>query len=129
MLLFKPEHIAPILDGRKTQTRRLWPHGKRVNISSEQQARTKMLDAASCFAILGIDRVWQEQLVKISEDDAQAEGYPGAIEYLHAFAKINHIKDFAPDGSDPLLEITVWAVKFHLVRKWSMSEYRKGSAA
>ena len=24
MLLFKPEHVGPILEGRKTETRRMW---------------------------------------------------------------------------------------------------------
>ena len=108
MILFRPRHKAMILNGTKTQTRRLWPHGKRVNVGSLQQARTKMLDAKSCFATLHIDRVWQEPLGKVSESDAKAEGYPSRDAYLHAFAEINRLSYAAAEP------ITVWCVAFHV---------------
>ncbi len=74
-----------------------------------------MLDPKSNFARLRVKRVWQEPVVSISEEDAAAEGYPGALEFLNAFAAINGIKDFDADGNDPLLKITVWCVKFEVV--------------
>lgn len=109
MLLFKEQHIPLILSGQKTQTRRLWPKGKRVNVGSIQQARTKMLDSKSTFAYLEIKRVWQEELNDISHADAQAEGYDTGGEYIQAFMKINRIP---PSKFDEALTMKLWCVEF-----------------
>ena len=106
MLLFKAEHVPMILSGRKTQTRRLWPKGKRVNVGSVQQARTRMLDASSTFARLHVKRVWQERLGDISDADAQAEGYADAGGYLLAFCRINRVERQRASG------LVVWCVEF-----------------
>jgi hypothetical protein len=87
MLLFKPEHIAPILAGTKTQTRRIWPRW-RANVCSTQLAKTKMLSKEH-FAKLYIFDRWEERLGDITEEDARAEGYNSREEYLAKFAEIN----------------------------------------
>ena len=111
MILFKPEHVAPILEGRKTQTRRLGK--KRWNVGAVHQARTKMLDADSCFARVRILDVYQELLYDISNADARAEGYANDHAYIAAFLRINpnHV-------ADPV----VWVVKFDLVSGPSASD-------
>lgn len=108
MLLFKPEHVPMILEGSKTQTRRLWPHGCRVKVGNIYQARTKMLDPKSTFALLRVKRVWQEPLEGISFDDAWAEGYASKTIYLDTFHAINKTKF----GFNP----TIWAVEFEVER-------------
>lgn len=102
MILFKPEHVAPILAGTKTQTRRIWKK-PRAKVGAIHLAKTKML-SKEYFARLEILEVYQERLINISDDDANAEGYAGADAYLDAFCKINHLKN-VPD-------IQVHVVKF-----------------
>ena len=72
MLLFKPEHVTPILTSRKTQTRRIWKK-PRAKVGSVHLAKTKML-SKEYFAKLKILDVKQELLGDITEADAQAEG-------------------------------------------------------
>jgi hypothetical protein len=105
MILFKPEHVAPIIAGEKTQTRRLGK--KRWNVGSVHQCQTRMLDNGSVFARVRILSVRQERLRSISHDDAVSEGYTGIGTFLTAFYEIN---DMATDA-DPL----VWVVRFGVV--------------
>lgn len=105
MILFKPEHIPPILSGRKTQTRRFGR--KRWNVGAVHQCQTRMLDNSSVFAHAVILDVRQERLRSISHDDAVAEGYTGIGTYLHAFYEINHM---ATDWDPP-----VWVVSFGVI--------------
>lgn len=101
MILFKPEHVQPILDGRKTQTRRLG--NRRWREGAVHQARTKMF--GDPFAYLRILDVRREVLGAITTADARAEGYTMTADYLAAFERIN--------GSAPL-ELPVWVVEFEL---------------
>jgi hypothetical protein len=84
MILFKPEHVEPILRGQKTQTRRTGH--KRWKVRSVHQAKTNYKDAP--FADLLITRVRSEQLGAISENDARKEGYPSVEAYQEAFGRI-----------------------------------------
>jgi len=120
MLLFKTEHVAPILDGTKTQTRRLWPKGCRVKAGNVYQARTRMLDASSTFARLRILRVWRERLGDITEDDAHAEGYPSRDAYLDAFQDINRL--WRASLWAFTLSSEVWAVEFAVERQSAAAE-------
>ena len=90
MILFKEQHVPLILSGRKTQTRRLWKHGSRVKVGNVYQARTRMLDKSSTFALLRVKQVrtmWK--LDDITPEDAWAEGYDSVGEFLAAFRAIN----------------------------------------
>lgn len=112
MILFKEVHVQPILEGRKTQTRRLWKT-QRVYPGRVYQARTKMLDAKSTFARLRVKRVWEELLGNISEDNAHTEGYSSRDDYIAAFARINKLK---------IIEAVfrfVWVVEFEVVEESS----------
>lgn len=103
MILFKPEHVEPILNGTKTQTRRLGK--KRWNVGAVHQARTRMLDAASCFASLRILAVEQEPLGWVDDYGAKLEGYESRDHYLAAWNRIN---------GDTKLDTPVWVVEFAL---------------
>lgn len=109
VLLFRPQHVRPILEGRKTQTRRLWPAGCRVKVGSLHWATTKMLDKRARFARLRIARVWQQNLGDVSDDEGRAEGYRDRGEFFGAFASINGLQVIEAG-------LRVWAVEFEIVR-------------
>lgn len=87
MLLFKQEHIEPILTGEKTQTRRIWKK-PRAKIGSVHLAKTKML-SKEYFAKLKILDVIQERLGDITEADAQAEGGYTVDTFIKVWVSIN----------------------------------------
>ncbi len=111
MLLFKPEHVPLILNGTKTQTRRIWKR-KRCNVGAVHLAKTMML-SKDYFAKLKILRVWEERLGDISQADAIAEGYQDGNDYLNAFFTINKIGDTFHDRIIWLKGL-VWCVEFEL---------------
>jgi hypothetical protein len=106
VILFKPEHVAPILAGRKVQTRRLGQ--KRWNVGAVHQARTRMLDAASMFARLRILAVVQEPLGWIDDYGAKLEGYESRGHYLQAWDRIN---------GNTRLDTPVWVIEFEVVSR------------
>ena len=111
MILFKKEFVPLILAGRKTQTRRLWPHGCRAKVGAVHYAKTSYAPD-STFAKIRIKRVWREEkgALWISRDDAFAEGFSGtypALQFTLAFERIN--------GKGALLT-PLWAVEFELVK-------------
>lgn len=101
MLLFKPEHVEPILSGRKTQTRRLGR--KRWKVGSVHQCRLSR--RARPFAWVRITGVRRERLGCISEEDARKEGYRSVEAYREAFERIYGFWD---------PEAEVWVVDFEL---------------
>ncbi|NYT09115.1 MAG: hypothetical protein GKC09_04130 [Methanosarcinales archaeon] len=108
MILFKPEHIGPILAGRKTETRRIWSRW-RANVRSKHLAKTQLLSKEYFARLYIVDR-WEERLGDISEEAAHAEGYSSREEYLAKFAEINakRIKKL----SIPIEDIKVKVIKF-----------------
>lgn len=104
MILFKQEHVQPILDGRKTQTRRT---GKlRWKVGTIRQAKTGYRKDSE-FAKLRIRAIRQGQLGEITEADALAEGYNSIAEYREVFERIyGHWHD----------EMMVWVIDFVLVK-------------
>lgn len=106
MILFKPEHVKPILDGRKTQTRRLGK--RRWNIGAHHQARTRMMDKASTFAVLEIGAVGFEPLQLMTPYDAWAEGYECLADFVGVWERIN-----GPGSWD--LDPMVYVVCFRII--------------
>ncbi len=103
MLLFKPEHVLPILAGRKVHTRRQWKKC-RVRIGSIQKCKLKML-SRDFFASVLILNTYEEPLGYMTEYDAHKEGYNSLKEYQEEYVKIY--------GSwDP--SRVVWVVVFEL---------------
>ncbi|SHJ15255.1 ASCH domain-containing protein [Desulfofundulus thermosubterraneus] len=72
LILFKPEHVEPILPSHKTQTRRLGK--KRWKAGSVHQCRLNY--RAEPFAYVKVTAVRRERLGDITEEDARKEGYP-----------------------------------------------------
>lgn len=105
MLLFKPQHREPILEGRKTQTRRLWKR-PRVRVGAEHWATTQLFDSNAHFARVRIVALRQELLGEITTRDAKAEGYASINRFLDAFFEIN-----GSHGTRTL----VWVVEFEVV--------------
>jgi len=108
MILFRQEHVEPILAGTKTQTRRTWAK-PRARVGSIHLAKTRML-STEFFARLEILAVYRERLGDISEEDAIAEGYPSRAEYFQAFARINRQR-----VGDDFDEQMVYVVRFQVV--------------
>jgi len=108
MILFRQEHVEPILAGTKTQTRRTWEK-PRARVGTVHLAKTRMLSTES-FARLEILAVYRERLGDLSEEDAIAEGYPSREAYLQAFARINR-----QTVGDDFFEQPVYVVRFRVV--------------
>ena len=88
-MLFRQVHVDKILDGTKTQTRRLWkrPH---VVIGRVYPVQTKMFGKREeAKAWIRVTGVRQEMLAAISVEDALAEGGYTQSEFFQVFGKIN----------------------------------------
>lgn len=105
MLLFKPCHVVAILNGQKTQTRRIWKK-VRCKVGAIHLAKTQML-VKKYFAKLRIKKVWEERLGNLSKEDATKEGGYTPEEYVNVWKEING--DYDPD-------IIVWVVEFEVVK-------------
>ena len=106
MILFRQEHVKPILEGRKTETRRT---GKaRWKIGSIHQARTRMLDAKSCFALLEIGGLEGMALHDVQPYEVWHEGYETLEEFVGVWERINGRGSWNHNPQ-------VWAVKFRVV--------------
>jgi len=103
VILFKPEHVEPILNGTKYQTRRLG--AKRWNVGAIHQCATRLFDPAAVFARVKILNVMQDHLLPISALDAKAEGYDSPEDYIKAWDAINPKAPVNP---------LVWIVSFAL---------------
>lgn len=108
MILFKPEHVQPILSGLKTETRRPWkkPRAKRGSI---HKAKTHML-SKNHFAQLLIIGTRRQRLLLITESEAKKEGGYTRKEYLDLWDTIN---PKAPAWTNPF----VWVVEFKLYKR------------
>lgn len=104
MILFKPEHVEPILAGRKTQTRRVGK--KRWKVGAVYQARVNYY--AKPFAKLRIIAIRQERLGDICEEDARREGARSLEEFQRVFERV--YGRWVPDE-------LVWVIDFEVVQK------------
>jgi hypothetical protein len=107
VILFRREHVDKILAGTKTHTRRVWKR-PRVKPGGVYQARTKMLDKGSTFALLRVLRAWRERLLDISEEDARKEGYESREAFFEVFKRINKMEEI-PEN------FMVYAIEFRVV--------------
>ena len=107
MFLFKPEHVEPILNGTKTQTRRL--HKRRRAVPGSLHWAQRGMKADTRFARLKVIRSWESRLLHISDEDAVAEGYADKYAYFEAFRRINGDKKMG--GSNP----PIWCYEFEVI--------------
>lgn len=109
MIIFRARFIAPILDGRKTQTRRLWTRA-RVKSGGIYEGRTYR--AGKPFARLHVIDLWEERLGDIREEDAVKEGYSTSAEFLKDFFVIH---DGKFNSRMNWLDHQVWTVSFEVM--------------
>ena len=86
MMLFQPHHIPLIQDHTKTQSRRMWDIA-RVKEGSFQQVKTKIFTKEH-HGYLKVEKVYRQQLLDITEEDAQKEGGYTREKYLAEFRRI-----------------------------------------
>ena len=115
MLLFKKEHIKPILSGLKTQTRRCWSR-RRVIPGTIHKAKTLMLskDYFAKLRILDLQvKSFDEAIFNISLKDARAEGYLTKEAFILKFFEINKTRI---DSTKYFLLDKIWIVTFEVVK-------------
>ena len=104
MILFRPEHVEPILRGIKTQTRRQGK--KRWNVGDLHQCQTRLFGEGP-FAVVRILDVRRQRLKQMSLEDVRSEGYGCPEDYVAVYKEIYG----EWDGNQ-----MVWVVDFELVR-------------
>lgn len=106
MILFKKQHVQPILDGIKTATRRLGK--KRWDVGSVHHLKTGF-KKDDTFAMATIKAVYRQRLCDMTDNDVLQEGYITNPEgFFKVFTDINKIAKL-----DQSLE--VWVVEFEVV--------------
>ena len=89
MFLFTKEMMYRIMEGRKTQTRRLH-FNARARVGSEHWAQTTM-HGSSRFARLKITKVWEWDGKTISDEDIKKEGFESQEAFWEVFNKLNRL--------------------------------------
>lgn len=108
MILFRDEHVGPVLAGVKDETRRCWSRA-RVRVGAVHKFYVvPPFSGGAPFAAARVVAVWQEALGALSERGARREGYPSREAYFEAFARINRLRSVP-------LSLPVWAVRFVVV--------------
>jgi hypothetical protein len=133
-MLFRHELAAKVLAGTKTQTRRLAHRGERVcrddggDIVSVTRPRTEKRTARAIRFRVGqtyavqpgrgrqgvgfvrLTAIREQSLLDISQEDARAEGFQNATDFVLAFYQIN--RGTVGMGTNPrVFVLTVEAVK------------------
>lgn len=93
-----------VLDGSKTQTRRLrrgyYKEGRTYSVQPKRGC-----PAVGRILITGI---WERPLACTTDIEVQAEGFNSREEFFRAFARVNHL----PDDWPLLSELNVWVFEF-----------------
>jgi len=85
LILFKPEFVKIIKEGKKTQTRRKW---KKCHIKAGdiQELKTRPIDKA--FAKAKIIRVYRQKLIDMSFNEIRKEGFENREKFIECWLKI-----------------------------------------
>ncbi len=109
-MLFKPEHVEPILSGRMTQIRKLWDKPM-AKVGSIHKAKTALF-SRDYFASIIITGLKREKLGAITIEDAMREGYDDLVSYKEGWKKING--SWEPNS-------VVYVVSFELKERYDLS--------
>jgi hypothetical protein len=111
-VLFKPEHVEPILSGRITQIRKNW--GKPMaKVGSIHKAKTALFSKEN-FASIRITGLRKERLGDISHEDIYKEGYDDLESFKAAWKRSAGVWD--PN-------IMVYVVNFELEKRDNTCTY------
>ena len=104
-ILFKPQHVAPIIEREKCATRRLGD--RRWRVGARRKCYTvPPFQGGIPFATVEIMAVYVQRLGAMKRADARAEGYPSMVAFAKAWRGIH--------GSwNP--RSRVWVVEFTLL--------------
>jgi len=108
MALFKRKHVELILQGRKTQTRRL--HSYEWKLGRVYGVRDKLFGKP--VARIMVIRKFRQRLGDISLEDVGKEGYSSLEEFQRAWEEVH-----GPGGWNPDLIVTVYEFKLEERRK------------
>jgi hypothetical protein len=117
-MLFKPEHVEPILSGRMTQIRKLWDKPM-AKVGSIHKAKTALF-SKDYFASIIITGLRREKLGAITIEDAMREGYDDLVSYREGWKKING--SWEPNS-------VVYVVSFELKERYDLSTDKTTIAA
>lgn len=90
MILFQKWFRDQILEGGKTETRRLGK--KRWKVGSVHRATTNRFDPDATFAHVLIQEVEEERIEDITEEGARREGFSDRACFLSTFYVLNHAR-------------------------------------
>lgn len=104
-MLFQPEHIDMIKEGKKVETRRDWKR-KQVKEGGVYPCQTEMFQPKSeCDTFIKVRKVWKEQLSEINKQSAFREGHYTVDEFKELWEDIN--EEWRPDNE-------IYAVNFRV---------------
>lgn len=86
-MLFKETHVEMILNGTKTQTRRIWKKPM-VKVGGIYKAKLKMMDK-KYFAKIKVTKFYKQKLKEMVYSDFVKEGYPNYRNFQDIWVKIN----------------------------------------
>ena len=108
MALFKLKHVELILQGRKTQTRRI--HSHEWKLGRVYGVRDKLFGKP--VARIMVIRKFRQRLGDISLEDVKKEGYSSLEEFQRAWEEVHGQGGWKPD-----LIVTVYEFKLEERRK------------
>lgn len=112
MILFKEIFREPILDGTKTETRRLGK--RRWKVGSVHIATTNRFKVDARFAALLVQEVEEERIGDITEAGAHREGFTSRKAFLEYFYQLNKSRLPALGWEDEYC----WRVRFKRLPEW-----------
>lgn len=95
-MLFKPEHIRMILEGKKTATRRLWKRWA-VKVEGVYPVQTQMFQTKEeCDVFIRVTDRYKQELGEMTEEDAKKEGGYTLDEFKERWEEITG-QEFDPE--------------------------------
>ena len=110
MLLFSAASARKILNGLKSQTRRMWYPSYAANIKpgSLHNAQLNMMGQETCFARLRITSVDEWDGLTITAKDLRAEGFEGdPMKFFETYRSLNEKRRADPKREHYTVEFTV----------------------
>ncbi|MHA1595821.1 MAG: ASCH domain-containing protein [Candidatus Baldrarchaeia archaeon] len=105
-MIFRKEFVKPILEGKKTQSRRKW---KKPLVKEGRIYKARTSYTSDYFAEILVNRVFKQKLGEMTEEDAKKEGCESLEEFKRVWERVTGEK-WNPDEE-------VWVVEFSVVNR------------